>query len=162
MEIKAKQVFVVTSPKKLRKVVYSLKGMTPLEAVERLPFMTKRAVVPVLKVVKTAIANAKQKGLKEDKLYFKEFQIQEGPRLKRARAGVRGRVKPYKKRTSHIRVILTTEPKIYKRSKTTDFTDLRQSRRTNLVKSKKIAGNILKSKGLGITKKKDKNRKESV
>jgi large subunit ribosomal protein L22 len=39
-------------------------------------------------------------------LIFKEIQINEGPSFKRWRAGSRGRIKPYKRRTSHIRVVL--------------------------------------------------------
>lgn len=108
MEIKAIQKFIVFSPKKLREVAHLLKDLTPSEAVEKLPFVGKKAANPILKVIKTAIANAKQKGLKTDTLYFKEVQIQEGPRLKRGRAGARGRVKPYKRRMSHIKIVLAT------------------------------------------------------
>ena len=41
-------------------------------------------------------------------MVFKEIQIGEGPRLKRWRAGAHGRAKPFKKRMSHIRVVLTS------------------------------------------------------
>ncbi|KKR30294.1 50S ribosomal protein L22 [Candidatus Woesebacteria bacterium RIFCSPHIGHO2_01_FULL_39_32] len=108
MEFKATQKFVLSSPKKLREVVALIKKLSPTGAVERLPFAGKRAAKPLEKVVKTAIANAKQKEVNVETLIFKEIQIGEGPRLKRFRAGARGRAKPYKRRMSHIRVVLTT------------------------------------------------------
>jgi len=83
-------------------------NLIPKDAVERLPFIGKHAAEPLRKVIIAALANAKQKGIDEKSLVFKEIQINEGPRLKRFRAGARGRAKPYKRRMSHIRVVLTT------------------------------------------------------
>ena len=103
------QKFVLTSPKKLREVAYLVKNFKPREAVEKLPFIGKKAGETLRKVIETAIANARQKEVSEDSLSIKEVQIMEGPRLKRFRAGARGRAKPYKKRMSHIRVVLTNE-----------------------------------------------------
>ena len=106
MEYISTQKFIVTSPRKLREVVAVIKKLKPMDAVERLPFTNKRAADPLLKVVKSAIANAKQKNVNPEDLVFSEIQIGEGPRLKRFRAGSRGRAKPYKRRMSHIRVVL--------------------------------------------------------
>jgi len=106
MEYISTQKFIVTSPRKLREVVAMIKKLKPADAVERLPFTNKRAADPLLKVVKSAIANAKQKNVNPEDLIFSEIQIGEGPRLKRYRAGSRGRAKPYKRRMSHIRVVL--------------------------------------------------------
>jgi large subunit ribosomal protein L22 len=96
------------SPQKLRDVSFLAIKMQPGEAIEKLPFVRRRATEPLIKVITSAIANAKQKGVEVEKLVFKEIQINEGPHLKRFRAGARGRAKPYKKRMSHIRVVLTT------------------------------------------------------
>ncbi|MBU0569630.1 50S ribosomal protein L22 [Patescibacteria group bacterium] len=112
MEIKATQKFLRMSPRKLRLIVPLVKKLSPAEAFEKLPYINKRAGGPLRKVIGTAIANAKQEGITEDKLTFKEIQIGEGPRLKRWRAGARGRAKPYKKLMSHIRVVLTTKSEI--------------------------------------------------
>ena len=109
MDIIATQKFVLASPKKLREVVALIKKLSPSEAVERLPFAGKRSAKSLEKVVRSAVANARQRGLNEETLSFKEIQINEGPRLKRFRAGARGRAKPYKKRMSHIRVVLTAK-----------------------------------------------------
>ena len=108
MDITSIQKFSIGSPRKLREVVYLIKKMTPQEAVDKLPFTAKKAHEVLRKVIMTAIANAKVKGFSPESLIFKEIQINEGPRLKRFQPGARGRAKPYKKRMSHIRVVLTT------------------------------------------------------
>jgi large subunit ribosomal protein L22 len=114
MEIKSVQKFVKTSPRKLRLVAALARKMKPMEAIETLPFSRKRAADPLVKVIKTAVANAKDRGLKEDDLFFKEIQINEGPRLKRGRPASRGVWHPYKRRMSHIRVILVERKKMEK------------------------------------------------
>ncbi|OGM55824.1 hypothetical protein A3E15_00630 [Candidatus Woesebacteria bacterium RIFCSPHIGHO2_12_FULL_42_9] len=108
MDIIATQKYLITSPKKLREVAAVAKKLSPARALEVLPFIGKRAAGPLSKVIKSAIANAKVKGEAEGDLVFKEIQISEGPRLKRWRAGAHGRAKPFKKRMSHIRVVLTS------------------------------------------------------
>ena len=111
MEIKSVQKFVKTSPRKLRLVAALAKKMTPLAAIESLPFSRKQAAVPLVKVIKTAVANGKTLGAKEEDLIFKEIQINEGPMLKRGRPASRGVWHPYKRRMSHIRVILVEKKK---------------------------------------------------
>ncbi len=107
MKIRATQKFVKMSPRKLRLVVPLVKNLSPRKAIEVLPFTRKRAAEPLVKVIKTALANAKQKGVSESDLIFKEIQIGEGPKLKRWRSGAKGRVKPYERRMSHIRIVLS-------------------------------------------------------
>jgi large subunit ribosomal protein L22 len=129
MEIRAIQKFVRMSPRKLRLVVPLTKGMSPREIVETLPLSGKRAALPLVKVVNTAIANAKQKGIGERDLIVKEIQINEGPRLKRWRHGARGRVKPYQRKMSHIRVILESkEPKVTKKARKVEVTKEKSSK----------------------------------
>jgi large subunit ribosomal protein L22 len=109
MEVIAQQKYYWMSPKKIRVMVDVVKKMTPLEAIEKLPFIGKKAAEPLSKVITQAIANAKNKGLSDKDLVFKEIQINEGPRFKRGRPVSRGQWHPIKKRTSHIRVVLTTK-----------------------------------------------------
>jgi len=107
-EFKATQKYLLMSPRKIRLVVAVIKKMKPAEAVEKLPFVQKRAGAELAKVIKSAIAAAKIAGVSETDLVFKEIQIGEGPRLKRGKAASRGMWHPFKRRMSHIRVILTT------------------------------------------------------
>ena len=109
MDIIAIQKHYWMSPKKIRAVVDVIKKMTPLEAYEKLPFIGKKAGNPLSKVIGQAITNAKNKGLSDQDLIFKEIQINEGPRFKRGRPVSRGQWHPIKKRTSHIRIVLTTK-----------------------------------------------------
>ncbi len=109
----ATQKFLLMSPRKIRPVVGAVKKMKPTEAIERLPFVQRRAGAEIAKVIKAAIANAKAQGIGETDLVFSEIRIGEGPRLKRGIAVSRGQWHPIKKRMSHIRVVLkTTKPKI--------------------------------------------------
>lgn len=109
MQAIATQKFVRMSPRKLRLVADMVRDLTPQRAVEILPQIGKRAGEPLGKVMKTAIANAKVKGISSADLIIKEIQINEGPRLKRGRPVSRGRWHPYKRRMSHIRIILKTK-----------------------------------------------------
>jgi large subunit ribosomal protein L22 len=108
MDIVQTQKFVRMSPRKLRLVADVVRELEPHRALDVLPHLGKRAATPIAKVIKTAIANAKQKGLSEGDLVFKEIQIGEGATLKRGRPVSRGRWHPIKKRMGHIRVVLMT------------------------------------------------------
>lgn len=109
MQVKAVHKFVRMSPRKLRVVAAMVSDLSPTRAVEVLPHVGKRAAEPLAKVIRSAIANAKVKGIREEMLAFKEIQINEGPRLKRGRAASRGRWHPRKRRMSHILVVLETK-----------------------------------------------------
>ena len=106
MEFIATQKFLLLSPKKIRPIVDVARALTPAKAIEVLPFTGKKAAESIVKVIKTAIANANQKGVSPDNLRFKEIRVSEGPRLKRGKAISRGRWHPFKRRMSHIRVVL--------------------------------------------------------
>jgi large subunit ribosomal protein L22 len=109
MEFKSEQKHLIISPRKVRPVVEIIKKMTPNKALESLPFIKKRASELLYKVVKSAVANASQKGIDSNNLIFKEIQVGEGPRLRRGQPVSRGRWHPIKKRMSHIKVILVTK-----------------------------------------------------
>jgi large subunit ribosomal protein L22 len=102
------QKYLIMSPRKLRLVVDLVRKMKPQEALDKLPFVEKRAAEPVAKVIKSALTSAVSQGVGETDLVIKEIQVGEGPRLKRGRPASRGRWHPFKKRMSHIRVVLTT------------------------------------------------------
>ncbi len=105
----ATQKYLIVSPRKVRDVVDLIKKLSPLNAISKLEFIPKRSSELLIKVIKTAIGQAKVQGVGEDGLFIKEIQISEGPRLKRGRAASRGRWHPYKKRMSHIRITLAVK-----------------------------------------------------
>jgi large subunit ribosomal protein L22 len=136
MLIRTTQRYIRTSPRKLREIASLVRNMTPQEALETLPHMRKRAANPILKALKTVIANAGQKGANVNNLTLKEIQINEGPVYKRWRAGGRGMVKPYQKKTSHIRIIVEAKEEKKSAPKKTE----KKETKTKKVKTTKKKG----------------------
>jgi len=88
-----------------------VRSLTPLRALNVLQITPKAAAKVFQKAVQTALANAKQMGMESEKAFFKKIEINESMKMRRFRAGTRGRVKPYKKRMSHIKIVLSDELK---------------------------------------------------
>lgn len=111
MEVKAKGRFIKTGPRKLRLVCRLIKNKKLKEAETQLRFLKKEAASPLLSLLKSAEAAAKEKDLKVEDLYIKEIRVDEGPSLKRWLFRSRGRASPIKKRMSHISLVLSEQPK---------------------------------------------------
>jgi len=109
MEIKTIQKYQHTTPRKLRLVADLVRKMKPATALIQLQFTNKAATEPLSKAIKTVLANAKQQNLSEEMLVFKSIEVNEGPKLRRSNFAGRGRVRPFKKRMSHVRIIVTDE-----------------------------------------------------
>lgn len=92
-------------------VVDAVKNLKPMEALAVLAMMPKRAAEPVRKLLLSAIANAKAMKATEGSLSIKLFEVNEGPVMKRWRAVARGSGHGYKKRMSHMRIVLSDEVK---------------------------------------------------
>jgi large subunit ribosomal protein L22 len=107
MEYRHVQKNIGHSPRKMRLVADSIRKMAPARAVERLVFVNKAAAADLAKVIKTALANVP--AVDNANLRFKVLEVNEGMKMRRFRAGTKGRIKPYKKKTSHVRVVLTDE-----------------------------------------------------
>jgi large subunit ribosomal protein L22 len=77
------------------------------QAVAVLQFMPQKGADFVGKTLASAIANAENNyDLNPDNLVVATIHADEGPRLKRMKAGARGRYKPRVKRTSHLTIVL--------------------------------------------------------
>ncbi|MDN5558827.1 MAG: 50S ribosomal protein L22 [Ruaniaceae bacterium] len=113
MEAKAQAKFVRVTPMKARRVVDVVRGKDAGAAVSTLTFAPQAAAVTVLKVLESAIANARvkaeQEGLafNEDRLFISEAFVDEGPTMKRFRPRAQGRAGRINKRTSHITLVVT-------------------------------------------------------
>ncbi len=107
MEVRAINRHVSISPQKLRLVCDKVRGLGVEQALVTLEFMPHKGATIVHKTMTSALANAENNfDLKQDDLYVSEIFAGEGPRLKRYKAGARGRYKPRVKRTSHLTVVL--------------------------------------------------------
>jgi len=98
------------TPRKIRLVTRLISGMNIQAAEKELKFSNKRAARPILKLLNSAIANAKNNlGFDEKRissLYIKKITADEGPKLKRWMPVSRGTAHPIQKKTSHIAMIL--------------------------------------------------------
>jgi large subunit ribosomal protein L22 len=109
MEVKAKLNYLRMSPRKVRLVANLIKGMNTKRALLELGFLPKRSALPVLKLLKSAVANAKHNfQLSGDALYIKSILVNQGTTLKRFTPRAFGRASPIRKRTSHILLTLDT------------------------------------------------------
>ena len=107
MKVQAKTSYLSISPQKIRLVADKVRGLNAKQAVTVLEFMPQKGAEFVQKTLKSAIANAENNhDLNPDNLYVAAITAGEGPRLKRMKAGARGRYKPRVKRTSHLMIVL--------------------------------------------------------
>ncbi len=108
MEAKAIAKTVRIAPQKARLVIDLIRGKSVLEAENILTNLNKEAARIIKKVLLSAVANAENNlELEKANLIVKEAYINEGVIMKRHRFGGRGQVKPIKRRTSHITVIVS-------------------------------------------------------
>jgi large subunit ribosomal protein L22 len=98
---------------KAREVTREIQGLPVAAALDLLAFTPKKAAVMIAKVLKSAVANAENNNnLRVDRLVVQEATVGEGPTMKRFQPKARGSAGPIRKRTSHIRVIVTDEIEI--------------------------------------------------
>lgn len=106
-EITAYSKYVRISPKKIRLLAEVIHGLSLTQALEQLPFLRKRGGEQLAKILKQASANAENNlKIAKETLRIKKIEIGKGPSLKRFRAVARGVAHQYKRRTSHIKVVL--------------------------------------------------------
>ena len=107
MEVISTVKYIRISPKKVMLLAKKLENTEALKALDTLKFVPKKAALPLAKVIKTAVSDAKHNfKLKDVGLTIKSIEVQEGPRLKRIKPRSRGMTHPILKRTSHIKVTL--------------------------------------------------------
>lgn len=107
MEITATARFVKVSPRKVRLVAQSIKSKSPTQALEVLRLTKKSGSLSLQKVLSSAIANATNNlKLAKENLHIKRIEVGEAGAFKRFHPVARGRTHPYKKRMSHIQIVL--------------------------------------------------------
>ncbi len=117
MTVKAEAKGVRMSPRKIGVVASLVRGRTVADALVILEHTPRRAALPVIKVIKSARANADYNHkYKPDTLTISEIHVVPGPRFKRFRPAAHGRALPFQKRTSHIRVIVDGEKRVPKKA----------------------------------------------
>ena len=108
MEIQALTRYARMSPKKVREVARLIQGRPVPEAMDFVALIPRKSARLVAKTLKSAVANAENNNnLAADKLFVHRALIENGPVLKRFKAGARGSAKPRVKRMSHLRIVLS-------------------------------------------------------
>ncbi len=80
------------------------------DALSTLSFVPGRSAKLVAKVVKSAASNAENNyQMMPSQLKIVKAYADEGLKLRRFRAGARGRVNPYRRRFSHITIVVEEE-----------------------------------------------------
>ncbi len=102
----AKSKGVRVSTRKVRLVADLIRKMSAEQALATVSQLSKRGAVSLDKTLKSAVANAVSKGMAKEKLFIKSLEVNEAPALKRYHPSTRGRIHPYKKKSSHIKIVL--------------------------------------------------------
>jgi len=116
LEARAQARHVRVAPQKARRVVDLIRGKQASEAAAVLQFAPQAASEPILKVLESAIANARVKADRASEAFDERILIisaafiDEGPTMKRFRPRAQGRASRINKRTSHITVVVAPKP----------------------------------------------------
>lgn len=103
------------APRKTRAVAQIISGLPVNEAEAQLMLLPRRAALPLLKLLRSAVANAKNNHkLDVVKLYVKNIKVDQGPKFRRWLPRARGGVDPIDKKTSHVTIVLESSDKLPK------------------------------------------------
>lgn len=137
------------SAQKGRLVVDQVRGKRVLDAATALAFSDRGAAREVMKVLKSAVANAEHNhGMRADELYVSAAFVDEGPTAKRWKPRARGRVDRIFKRTCHITIVVDRAP--------AELLEGRSSRTTTTTtadRSARVAGSKKAAEPKGAAKK---------
>lgn len=107
MKVQAISRNVKISPRKVRLVADSVRNLPLQEALNLLHILRKRAAIVIAKTMESAVANATNNAkLDKNNLQIANIEVADGQAIKRFHPSTRGRIHPYKKRSSHITVVL--------------------------------------------------------
>jgi len=107
-EITAKLSYLRIGPRKVRLVADLIRGRDVTRAVNALSLLNKKSAAPMLKLLNSAIANAKHNfQVEKENLRISKITVDGGPVLKRSMPRAHGRATPIRERTSHINLVLS-------------------------------------------------------
>lgn len=115
---RAKLNYLRITPRKVRQVADLIRGLPVNEAEAQLLFQRRRAARALLKLLRSAVANAKtNQRLDADKLFIESLSVDQGPMLKRSLPRARGMATPIHKKSSHVTIVLGEKPEFKPRFK---------------------------------------------
>lgn len=105
-KVKAVVKHVRIAPRKLRLVIDTIRKRPAMEAMGILTLMPRKGARIALKLLKSAIANAKNLGLDEKRLIVTNTWADGGPTMKRFLTRSMGRADRILKRTTHLTMVV--------------------------------------------------------
>ena len=103
----AKATYIRIAPRKVQIVLDLIRNQPADKAMAILKYTPKAACEPLMKLLKSAIANAENNNnMDVSRLYVAECSVSQGPTLKRMRPRDHGRCFRINKKTSHITLVL--------------------------------------------------------
>ena len=110
MQAFARSKYIRMSPRKIRRVLDSVKGLPVSDALNKLHFTRKDAAEPIEKTIRSAVSNLGnlEEGQRLDlhEIFVSEAFVDQGPTLKRFRPMSMGRAGKIRKRTSHLTIVV--------------------------------------------------------
>ena len=106
---------VPTSPRKMRLVADTVRGIEVNRAIDLLHFSKREASIRLEKLLRSAVANWEAKNpdqakeLDNGNVYVKTIMVDEGRTLKRIRPCPQGRAGRIRKRSNHVTIVLGTK-----------------------------------------------------
>ncbi|MBU6388727.1 50S ribosomal protein L22 [Patescibacteria group bacterium] len=94
------------TPRKVRLVADLMKGKKVAEALAALEFLPRRAAEPLAKLIKSAAANAKNKGADVEALKVQSIVVESAGMLKKYMPRAFGRASAIRRRKSRVKVTL--------------------------------------------------------
>lgn len=141
----AKLRYLRTAPRKVRLLIGLIRGLKVDEAIAQLENSQKDASKPVMKLLKSAVANAiHNDNIDEDTLVIKTTFVDKGPMLKRWMPRAMGRASAIHKHTSHITIILEGEVKEGKKTKKETETKVNEVKEKETVIKKTVKKTVKK------------------
>jgi len=161
MEIIASLKYLRIAPRKVRLVARLIKGLSIEKAEHQLKYIPKRSGVDVLKLLKSAKANAINNFHLDPKdLYISRINVTDGPILKRTMPRARGSAYLIRHRSCHITLVL--KPIDEKHIKTIETANIKKDKKvkktktgnSNIVKKDKTHAKALKGQSKNIIQRK--------
>jgi len=106
MEYQATAKYIRISTRKVRLIADAIRGLSVDKAIVKLSMTPKGAAEPLLKLIRSVVSNAKKTENDAHTLTIKQLIVMGGPVMKRFHAVSRGMAHAYKKRMTHVRIIV--------------------------------------------------------
>jgi large subunit ribosomal protein L22 len=123
MEVHAITKNVRIAPRKAREVMRQISGLGVEEAQSLLAYIPRKAARLIARTLKSAVANAEDQArnskiqLNSGDLRVKQAEVNQGITIKRISARARGSASVIRKRTSHLKVVVSDERRAAKAKK---------------------------------------------